>query len=56
MQKLEAQQANVMQLGGKCEQLEKSLESWKVKCNGLEKEVNALGYLRIYCQSFEGFG
>ena len=28
-----AQQVNVEQLRRECEQLEKSLESWKVKCN-----------------------
>ena len=53
VQQFEEQQINVVRLNSKCEQLEKSLESWKVKCNDLEKEVNALGHLRIYCEKLE---
>ena len=35
---------------GECEQLEKGLESWKVKYNELEKELNAL---RTHCGNLE---
>ena len=35
-------QTNVEQLRSECEQLEKGLESWKVKYDKLEKELNAL--------------
>ena len=52
MQKLEAQQAN---MEGECEQLEKLVKLWKAKCNDLEKEVNALGYLRIYCEKLKKY-
>ena len=38
------------QLRSECEQLEKSLESWKVKCNELEKKLYAL---RAYCAKLE---
>ena len=44
---------------GECEQLEKGLESWKVKYNELEKELNALrtnrGYLEKDLADLEGW-
>ena len=43
-------QTNVEQLKSECEQLEKGLESWKVKYNELEKELNAL---RTHCRNLE---
>ena len=52
-QQLETQLINESQLQSKCKQLEGDLDSWKTKCNTLEKEVNALAYLKIYCEKLE---
>ena len=43
-------QSNVEQLKNECEQLKKVLESWNVKYNELEKELNAL---RTHCRNLE---
>ena len=45
-QQLETQLINESQLQSKCKQLEGDLDSWKLNCNTLEKEVNALAYLK----------
>ena len=50
---LETQLINESQLQSKCKQLEGDLDSWKIKCNTLEKEVNALAYLKIYSEKLE---
>ena len=50
---LETQLINESQLQSKCKQLEGDLDSWKINCNTLEKEVNALAYLKIYSEKLE---
>ena len=52
-QQFETQLINESQLQSKYKQLEGDLDSWKTKCNTLEKEVNVLAYLKIYCEKLE---
>ena len=56
MQQLEAQQADVLHGKSKCEQPEKNLvclESWKIKCSDLERDLNTLEHLRAHCEKLE---